>query len=142
MQPTLPTRVAFTAMIAGALLVAMADIARASVVVFDPHGNGEGSFLGLPDLVPGGPTANTHRAVLYNHGGVGIQEGGDLSKTVEMLAEEGFIAYAKKRSGSSISATLEEVQNGLDELLDLAPDMLQGRSIASSATGPGISIIG
>jgi parallel beta-helix repeat protein len=59
-----------------------------------------------------------------------------------MLAEEGFIAYAKKRSGSSISATLEEVQNGLDELLDLAPDMLQGRSIASSATGPGISIIG
>ena len=142
MKTTLSAESVLTAVIAGALLVAVADIARASVVVFDPHGNGEGSFLGLPDLVTGGPGANTHRAVLYNHGGMGSLEGGDLSKTVEMLAEEGFIAYAKKRSGSSISETLKEVQNGLDELLDLAPDMLQGRSIASSATGPGTSIIG
>lgn len=66
-KPTLPTRMARTAMMVGTLLVAVVNIARASVVVFDPYDNG--SFLGLPDLVPGGPGENTHRAVLYNHDG-------------------------------------------------------------------------
>lgn len=135
-----PVSIVLATVTASAFLVAVTDIAQAEVVVFDPHGNG--SFLGLPNLVPGGPAANTHRAVLYNHGGMGFLEGGDLQNTVRMLAEEGFIAYAKKRTGSSISATLTEVQNGLDELLDLTPGMLQGHSIVSNATGPGTSIIG
>ena len=142
MKTTLSEKSVLTAVIAGSLLVAVADIARASVVVFDPHGNGGGSFLGLPDLVTGGPGANTHRAVLYNHGGMGSLEGGDLSKTVEMLADEGFIAYAKKRSGTSISETLGEVQDGLTELMSLTSSQLGGRSIVSGSNDPGVSLIG
>ena len=139
-KPTLPTRVAFPAMMVGTLLVAAVNITRATVMVFDPYGNG--SFLGLPDLVPGGLGANTHRAVLYNHGGAGTQEGGDLPKTVKELAKEGFIAYAKKRSGTSISATLGEVQDGLVELMNLTSTQLGGRSIVSGSNDPGVSLIG
>ena len=111
-----------------------------TVVVYDPYENG--SYLGLPKLKSTDLGLNTYRVVLYNHGGKGIQEGGDLSETVRKLAEVGFIAYAKKRRETSISATLTEVANGLDELLDLTPEMLQGRSIVSGANDPGVSIIG
>ena len=138
-KSTIASRVAFIAMIAGALLVAVADIAQAGVEVILLD---NGSFLALPELASGDPGANTHRAVLYNHGGFGTLEGGDLPNTVRKLAEEGFIAYARKRSGISISNTLIEVQEGLDKLLDLTPDMLQGRSIVSGADDPGVSIIG
>jgi len=127
-------------MMVGIFLVAAVKSSRVSVMVFDPYGNE--SFLGHPDPVSGGQGAKTHRAVLYDHWGAGIQEGGDLPKTVRKLADEEVIACAKKRSGTSILVTLSEVENGLDGLLDLTSGMLQGRSIASSATDPGISIIG
>ena len=113
---------------------------RADVVVSDPYTNN--SFLGLPPLLPGGMNSNTHRVVFYNHGGLGISEGGDLEKVVRKLAEMGFIAYAKKRFETPVSSTLKEVQNGIDELLDLTPEMLQGRFIMPYTTSPGISIIG
>lgn len=137
---TLPEKVVFIAVMFGTLLIATVNIARTEIVVSDPYNNE--SFLALPDLVSGGPDANAHRLVLYNHGGMGSQEGGDLPNTVKALAEEGFIAYAKKRSGISISQTLVEVQHGIDELLDLTPSMLNGRSILSGAADPGVSIIG
>ena len=120
------------------LVVMVASTVRADVVVSDPHGNG--SYLGLPVLQPG--STNAFRVVLYNHGGLGFLVGGDLEKVVRKLAEEGFIAYAKKRSGILVTDTLIEVQEGLDDLLDLTPGMLQGRAMASSTNGPGISLMG
>lgn len=137
----IPKQVVYITVMIGSLLVVAGEIAWAEVVVSDPYGNG--SFLGLPAIgTGGGATANIHRAVLYNHGGKGFQEGGDLHKTVRKLAEEGFIAYAKKRSGISISQTLGEVQDGLDELLNLTSIQLAGRSIVSGSNDPGVSLLG
>ena len=130
----------FSAVTVVALLAPAAGSARAGVGVSDPHTNN--SFLALPALAPGGTNENTHRVVLYNHGGLGLLEGGDPEKVVRRLAEVGFIAYAKKRSGVSVSATLGEVQNGLDEVLDLTPDMLRGRFLMPYTTAPGVSVIG
>ena len=120
------------------LVVMVASTVRADVVVSDPHGNG--SYLGLPVLEPG--STNAFRVVLYNHGGLGFLVGGDLEKVVRKLAEEGFIAYAKKRSGILVTDTLIEVQEGLDDLLDLTPGMLQGRAMASSPTVPAFPLWG
>jgi len=119
------------------------DVVHSSgdIVVIDPCGNG--SYLALPPLVPGGPSANEHRAVLYNHGGKGpLEEGGDPQKVVEMLAAEGFIAYAKKREKTSVPDTLSEVQEGLAELMNLTADQLQNRSILEDSAGPGVSVFG
>ena len=137
MNRVLPARFVLALIAVGVLMIALADSARASVVIYDPFDAGDGSVLALPDLAPGGPAANTHRAVLYNHGGMGDQIGGDLSQNVEMLADEGFIAYAKKRSGTSISETLEEVQEGLSDLMNLSPALLDGRAIISGPGDPG-----
>lgn len=142
MNTALSARLVLAVMAASVLMIAVADIARAGVVISDPFGNGDGSFLGLPDLVPGGLAANTHRAVLYNHGGMGTLVGGDLSLNVEMLADEGFIAYAKKRSGTSIPETLGEVQEGLAELMNLSSAQLGERAIMSGPNDPGVSLIG
>ncbi len=142
MNRVLPARFVLALIAVGVLMIALADIARASVVIYDPFDAGDGSVLALPDLAPGGPAANTHRAVLYNHGGMGDQIGGDLSQNVEMLADEGFIAYAKKRSGTSISETLEEVKEGLADLMNLSPALLDGRAIISGPGDPGVSLIG
>lgn len=140
-KPTLSARAALSAVMATSLLLAVPDIAQANVIVSDPYNNG--SYLALPTLVPGAPSANAHRAVLYNHGGAGpVQEGGDLQKVAETLATAGFIAYSKKRSGSSIPDTLGEVQNGLAELMNLSSTQLQGHSIISGTNDPGVSLIG
>ena len=69
-------------------------------------------------------------------------EGGDVPKTVRELAEEGFIAYAKTRSGTSISTILDEVQDGLAELMNLTSTQLGGRSIVSGSNDLGVSLIG
>ncbi len=134
-------RVSIIALV-GIFLVGMADRARAAdVVLSDPYGNG--SYLAVPALVPGGPSTNEHRAVLYNHGGKGpLEEGGDPQKVVEMLATEGFIAYAKKREKTSVPDTLTEVQDGLAELINLSSDQLQNRSIVEDSAGPGVSVFG
>ena len=128
--------------LAGFLLIGMAGpVCTADIMISDPHNNG--SFLALPSLVTGDPSANQHRAVLYNHGGTGpLQEGGDLQKVVEMLAEEGFIAYAKKRSGTTIPETLDEVQLGVAELMNLTPDDLHDRTIVDGPANPGVSVFG
>jgi pimeloyl-ACP methyl ester carboxylesterase len=124
------------------VLVGRTDLARAGdVVLSDPYGNG--SYLAVPALVPGGPSANMHRAVYYNHGGKGpLEEGGDPQKIVEMLAAEGFIAYAKKRGKTSVVDTLTEVQEGLTELRNLTSEQLQNRSIVEDSAGPGVSVFG
>jgi len=134
-------RVSIIALV-GIFLVGMSDRARASdVVLSDPYGNG--SYLAVPPLVPGGPLANKHRAVFYNHGGKGpLEEGGDPQKVVEMLAAEGFIAYAKKREKTSVPDTLTEVQDGLAELRNLTSEQLQNRSIVEDSAGPGVSVFG
>lgn len=128
--------------LAGFLLIGMASpVCTADIMISDPHNNG--SFLALPSLVTDDPSANQHRAVLYNHGGSGpLQEGGDLQKVVEMLAEKGFIAYAKKRSGTTIPETLDEVQLGVTELMNLTPDDLHGRTIVDGPANPGLSVFG
>ncbi|MBI83204.1 MAG: hypothetical protein CMJ81_08415 [Planctomycetaceae bacterium] len=114
---------------------------KADIMLSDPYSNG--SFLALPSLVTGDPSANQHRAVLYNHGGSGPwQEGGDLQKVVEMLAGEGFIAYAKKRTGTTIPETLDEVQLGVAELMNLTPEHLHGRTIVDGTASPGLSVFG
>lgn len=138
MKKILSARFVSVAVAVGVLILSVAGIARAGVVI--PQNND--SFLGLPDLVPGGIAANTHRAVLYNHGGMGDLVGGDLSQNVEMLADAGFIAYAKKRTGTSIAETLEEVEQGLAELMNLSLSQLEGRAILGGSDDPGVSLIG
>ena len=130
----------FTVVTLASLLVfAIAD--RAWSTTIDPYSNG--SHLALPPLGTGSGTAgNNFRAVLYNHGGYGLQEGGDPQSVAEMLAAEGFISYAKKRSGTSISQTLAEVQEGLAELMNLTSAQLGGRSIVSGSNDPGVSLVG
>ena len=71
-----------------------------------------------------------------------MEEGGDPQEIVEMLAVEGFIAYAKKREKTSIPDTLSEVQDGLTELVNLTSDQLQNRSIVEDLAGPGVSVFG
>ena len=102
------------------------------VSVTDPEGNG--SFLAVPD------GQGSFRAVLYNHGGAGNQLGGDPELVAKRLADAGFIAYSKRRSGESIPATLAEVQSGIDELLSFSEAELgAGNSIDMT---DGISLIG
>ncbi len=74
-----------------------------------------GSWVGVPHGT--GPFPG----VLYNHGGYGPNVGGDLEATVRALAESGYLAYAKTRDPASVSinASLVDVLDGVDELLDL-----------------------
>jgi len=130
----------YTAVTVASLLV-FTIVDHAWSVTIDPYSNG--SHLALPPLGAGsGPTGNNFRAVLYNHGGFGVQEGGDPQLVVEMLAAEGFIAYAKNRSGTSIPQTLSEVQDGLAELMNLTSMQLGERSIVNGDIEPGVSLIG
>ena len=56
-------------------------------------------------------------AVLYNHGGLGTEVGGDLRATVIALAESGYLARAEKRKETTgFSGHLDEVEAALDEL--------------------------
>jgi len=55
--------------------------------------------------------------VLYNHGGLGENVGGDLLGTSKALAEEGYLARAEKRRETvSLSGHLDEVITALDDL--------------------------
>jgi len=55
--------------------------------------------------------------VLYNHGGMGDQVGGDLEGTCRGLAEAGYVAYSKKRRDSiPLNGHLDDVFDGLEGL--------------------------
>lgn len=55
--------------------------------------------------------------VLYNHGGLGSEIGGDLLGTCETLAGEGFLARSEQRPLTvSMAGHLEDVLAGLEEL--------------------------
>ena len=57
-------------------------------------------------------------AVLYNHGGLGTQIGGDLRATAIALADAGYLARAEKRKETtSYSGHLNEVETALDDLI-------------------------
>jgi len=57
-------------------------------------------------------------AVLYNHGGLGTQIGGDLRATAIALAESGYLARSEKRKETtSFSGHLDEVEAALDDLI-------------------------
>tara|TARA_Y100000588_G_scaffold344036_1_gene389936 strand:+ start:518 stop:1741 length:1224 start_codon:yes stop_codon:yes gene_type:complete len=103
-----------------------------AVLISDPEGNG--SFLGIPEN-PG-----SFRPVLYNHGGMGSLVGGDMEMAVQKLAEAGLIGYAQRRTGTSVPDTLTEVQNGIDDLLDLAADNLGPEQAIDLSQG--VSLIG
>jgi dienelactone hydrolase len=70
--------------------------------------------------------------VLYNHGGLGDQIGGDLEGTCRALAEAGYVAYSKKRRATvpldgHLDGHLDDVQDGADALQGTAevdPDAL------------------
>lgn len=53
--------------------------------------------------------------VLYNHGGFGAVVGGDLLENAGQLACAGYIAYSKRREGTSVPDTQLEVEQGLSE---------------------------
>ncbi|MEO1999778.1 MAG: hypothetical protein ABGZ17_31425, partial [Planctomycetaceae bacterium] len=72
----------------------------------------DGSFVGRPS--GSGPFP----VLLYNHGGLGTQVGGDLRGTCTELAEAGFLVRAEKRPETvSLDGHLEDVLQGLDALL-------------------------
>ena len=67
-------------------------------------------------------------AVLYSHGGMGVNVGGDLEGTCMALAEAGYLARAEKRDTTiSLAGHLNEVLTSLDSLLsheDANTDMI------------------
>ena len=72
----------------------------------------DGSFVGRPS----GP--GPFPVLLYNHGGLGTQVGGDLRGTCSELAEAGFLVRAEKRPETvSLDGHLDDVLQGLDALL-------------------------
>ncbi len=68
------------------------------------------------------PTGNgPFPGVLYSHGGLGSQIGGDLRETSISLAESGYICLAKLRSDTlPISPHVSQVDASLDSLLSLS----------------------
>jgi dienelactone hydrolase len=57
-------------------------------------------------------------SVLYNHGGLGGNIGGDLKGTVIALAEAGYFARAELRQPTTgITGHLQEVETALDDLI-------------------------
>ena len=57
-------------------------------------------------------------SILYNHGGLGGNIGGDLRATAIALAEGGYLARAELREPTvSISGHLQEVETALDDLI-------------------------
>lgn len=64
---------------------------------------------------PGG--SGPFPGVLYNHGGLGDQVGGDLEETCRSLAEAGYVAYSKKRRATvPLDGHLDDVQDGAGAL--------------------------
>ena len=82
------------------------------------------SYLALP------PGSDAHPGVLYNHGGSGIQLGGDPAEAAGQLACAGYVGYAKRRVGGPIGTALGEMEAGLVELLALAYPRLDPTRLA------------
>lgn len=63
------------------------------------------------------PGSGPFPGVLYNHGGLATQIGGDLEGTCRALAEAGYLAYSKKRRETvSLEGHLDDVEAGIEAL--------------------------